>query len=174
MASALARQNFSTSSEEGINQQINMEQRASLAYASMSAYFGRDDVALPGLEKFFRHSSNEENEHAQKLIDYLNRRGGRVVLQSIEGPVVEWKSAKNAIEAALQLEKDVNRSLLSLHKIAEESNDPQMTDFLEGEYLKEQVESIKQLSDYVTQLNLVGGDGLGLYLWDRELLKSQE
>ena len=44
----------------------------------------------------------------------------------------------------------------------------QMADFLEGEFLKEQVESIKQVSNYVTQLKLVG-QGLGEYQFDKSL-----
>jgi len=57
--------------------------------------------------------------------------------------------------------KDVNKSLLNLHKVAEENNDPQLCDFIETEYLEEQVEAIKKIADLVTQLNRVGGDGLG-------------
>jgi len=55
----------------------------------------------------------------------------------------------------------VNKSLLNLHKVAEENNDPQLCDFIESEYLEEQVEAIKKIADLVTQLNRVGGDGLG-------------
>lgn len=64
--------------------------------------------------------------------------------------------------------------MLNLHKVAEENNDPQLCDFIESEYLEEQVEAIKKIGDLVTQLNRVGGDGLGLYLWDQELLKKRE
>ncbi|ORX98470.1 ferritin-like protein [Basidiobolus meristosporus CBS 931.73] len=167
---SLAKQNFATASEEGINNQINMEFTAMYTYTSMAAYFDRDNVALPGLAKFFRDSAEEEREHAQKLIDYQNQRGGRVNLQSIPNPSCEWQSAQNAVEAALQLEKDVNKSLLNLHNISAENGDPQFCDFIETHYLTEQVESIKKISDLVTQLKRVGGDGLGLYLWDRELL----
>lgn len=60
--------------------------------------------------------------------------------------------------------KDVNKSLLNLHKVAEENNDPQLCDFIESEYLEEQVEAIKKIADLVTQLNRVGGDGLGCKL----------
>lgn len=45
----------------------------------------------------------------------------------------------------------------------------QMTNFIEGEYLEEQVESIKQISDYITNLKRVGS-GLGEYLFDKETL----
>ena len=42
-----------------------------------------------------------------------------------------------------------------------------MTDYLEGEFLKEQVESIKEIGDYITNLNRVG-PGLGEYMFDKE------
>lgn len=51
---------------------------------------------------------------------------------------------------------DVNNSLLKLHKVADGNGDPQMCDFIEGNFLGEQVEAIKKLSDMVTQLNRVG------------------
>jgi ferritin heavy chain len=59
-----------------------------------------------------------------------------------------------------------------LHKIGGTHGDAQFCDFLESEYLSEQVESIKQLSDYVTQLKHVG-PGLGEYLFDKETLGSE-
>jgi len=47
-----------------------------------------------------------------------------------------------------------------------------MTDYLEGEFLTEQVESIKQLADYVTQLKRCG-PGLGEYMFDKETLGGE-
>ena len=46
-------------------------------------YFERDDVALPGFYKFFKKSSDEEREHAEKFMKYQNQRGGRIVFQNI-------------------------------------------------------------------------------------------
>ena len=43
------------------------------------------------------------------------------------------------MEVALQMEKDINVSLLSLNKVAEEQNDPQMSDYITSEFLAEQV-----------------------------------
>ncbi|KAI9183951.1 hypothetical protein H9P43_003003 [Blastocladiella emersonii ATCC 22665] len=171
---SLARQNYAAASEEGLNVQLNMELKASHIYLSMHSYFQRADQALPGLAKFFKVSSDEEREHAQMMIDYMNMRGGKVVLQSIVAPEVEWGSAKNAVEFTLNLEKEVNKALLKLHGFADSNSDPQFCDFIEGNFLNEQVEAIKKLSDMLTQLNRVGADGLGLYLWDQELLKSLE
>ena len=49
-----------------------------------SFYFDRDDVALPGFASFFKKASDEEREHAEKLMKFQNQRGGRVVLQDIK------------------------------------------------------------------------------------------
>ncbi|XP_050390094.1 soma ferritin isoform X3 [Patella vulgata] len=170
MTQSQPRQNFHLESEAGINRHVNMELYASYTYQSMAFYFDRDDVALPGFSKYFKHSSEEEKEHAEKLMKYQNKRGGRVVLQDIKKPDRdEWITGLEAMQVALQLEKNVNQSLLDLHAVANKHNDPQMQDFLEGEYLKEQVDAIKEISDYITQLKRVGS-GLGEYIFDRESL----
>ena len=44
----------------------------------------------------------------------------------------------------------------------------QMMDYLEGEYLKEQVEAIKDISDKITNLKRVG-PGMGEWHFDKEL-----
>lgn len=166
------RQNFHAECEAAINKQINLELYASYVYQSMAYHFDRDDVALPGFHKFFKKSSEEEREHAEKLMKYQNKRGGRIVLKAVDKPEAdEWGSGLDAMTTALSLEKNVNQVLLDLHKIAAGHEDGHLTDFLEGEYLNEQVESIKQLSDYVTQLKRCG-PGLGEYMFDKETLSD--
>ncbi|TRY78395.1 hypothetical protein TCAL_08981 [Tigriopus californicus] len=169
MATSVVRQNYHTDSEASINKQINMELYASYTYTAMYAYFSRDDVALHGFAKFFRKNADEERDHAFKLIEYQNMRGGRVAFQDIGKPnKVTYESALEAVQAALTLEKTVNQSLLDLHKMADSHGDPQLTDFLEGEYLEEQVEAIKELGDLVTKVKRAG-DGIGIHIIDKEM-----
>lgn len=163
------KQNFHSETEALINKQINLELYASYTYLSLSAYFARDDIALHGFAKRFRAASHEEREHAEKLIDYQNTRGGRVVLKDITKPSAdEWGTALEAVQASLELEKTVNQSLLDMHKAAGDKNDAQFTDFIEGEFLKEQVEAIKDIADLVTKMKRAG-DGLGLHIIDKEM-----
>jgi len=172
MAQTQPRQNYHAECEAGINKQINLELYASYVYQSMAFYFDRDDVALKGFSNFFKKSSEEEREHAEKLMKYQNKRGGRVVLQNIQKPDRdEWGTGLEAMTMALSLEKNVNQSLLDLHKLGDTHGDPQFCDFLESNYLEEQVEAIKQLSDYVTNLKRVG-PGLGEYTFDKETLQD--
>merc|ERR1712226_1468077 len=107
--------------------------------------------------------------HAEKLIDYQNMRGGRVIFREIAKPSTdEWGTALEAVLATLELEKTVNESLLAIHKVADGHGDAQMTDFLEGTYLNEQVEAIKEIGDLITKMRRAG-DGLGLHIIDKEL-----
>lgn len=167
---AQCRQNYDTENEAGVNKQINLELYASYVYHSMAFYFDRDDVALPGFSKYFKKASEEEREHAEKLMKFQNKRGGRIVLQNISKPERdEWGTGLDAMQAALALEKNVNQALLDLHKIADSHGDAQMCDFIENEFLSEQVDAIKELSDHVTNLKRVG-PGMGEYLFDKETL----
>lgn len=164
------RQNFHAECEAAINKQINLELYASYVYQSMAYYFDRDDVALPGFHKFFKKSSDEEREHAEKFMKYQNKRGGRIVLKPIDKPQSdEWGGGLDAMQTALALEKNVNQFLLDMHKVASNHDDAHLVDFLESEFLNEQVESIKELAGYTTQLKR-SGPGLGEYMFDRETL----
>ncbi|KAI3771146.1 hypothetical protein L6452_02304 [Arctium lappa] len=171
---SLARQRYFEDCESAINEQINVEYNVSYAYHSMYAYFDRDNVALKGLAKFFKESSDEEREHAEKLMKYQNTRGGRVKLHTIVGPPSEFEHVEKgdalyAMELALSLEKLTNEKLLYLHEVACRNNDPQMADFIESEFLAEQVEAIKKIADYVSQLRRVG-KGHGVWHFDQMLL----
>ncbi|XP_076451123.1 soma ferritin-like [Babylonia areolata] len=168
------RQNFHEECEAGINRQINLELYASYVYMSMSFHFDRDDVAQKGFHEFFKKQSDEEREHAEKLMEYQNMRGGRILLQDVKKPDHdEWGSGLEAMTAALQLEKSINQSLIDLHHLAGSHNDSQMGDFVEDNFLKEQVESIKKISDYITNLKRVGS-GLGEFLFDKETLQEKQ
>nr|ABK91580.1 ferritin 3-like protein [Daphnia pulex] len=163
------RQNYHEESEACINKQINIELNAHYQYMALASYYDRDDVALKGFAKFFKESSEEEHEHAEKLMKYQNLRGGRVVFSAINRPAQqEWATPLVAIEFVLNLEKQVNQSLLDLHKVASSHEDPHLTNYLEEHFLDEQVESINKLAKHHTNLVRVG-DGLGVFLYDKEL-----
>nr|ACQ63022.1 ferritin heavy chain (predicted) [Dasypus novemcinctus] len=80
------------------------------------------------------------------------------------------------MECALHLEKRVNQSLLELHKLATDKNDPHLCDFIETHYLNEQVKSLKELGDCVTSLRKRGAPGSGLAgcLFDKHTLGSSD
>ncbi|CAO1402291.1 unnamed protein product [Diamesa serratosioi] len=168
------RQNFHEQCEEGINKQINMELYASYVYLALAYHFDRDDIALFGLHDYFKKASYEEREHAELFLKYLNQRGGRIILKNIAAiEVNENLTALEAMQQALDLEKQVNQSLLDLHSVSATHNDANLCDFLETNFLQEQIDGIKEIGDHVTNLRRVG-EGLGVYIFDKELAEKCE
>ena len=168
------RQNFHEESEAAINKQINMELHASYVYLALAYQFNRHDVALKGFHKFFKDNSDEEREHAQKFMRYMNKRGGTIKLEPIQPPgKFDYNCGIDAMRAALQLEREVNESLLQIHKIASAHADPHLTDFLESEFLDEQVESIHMIGSHITNMERTG-PGLGEFQFDKLTLADDD
>lgn len=157
-----ARHLFSAKCEESINAHIEKELYASHAYLSLSAYF--DSKGLKGLAKFFNKSSMEERDHAYSLICYLVKRGGKYKPNDIRSPGLGIHTVLTAFQYSLWLEKSVYDGLLSVHSTA--SADPQTQDYIET-FLEEQIEAQKELSDYVQQLERIGENGTGIYIFDK-------
>jgi len=156
-----------------LNYQINTELYASMVYMNMGAYFDNNKVARKGFAKFFSDQSREEKEHAHTLANYINKRGGIVNTLDVKMPVKStWNSPKQALEEAIQLENEVNDYIHKIHGIAEHTClDPHLMDFLESEYLEEQMTSINQLTRLHTMLSQMQ-NGVGEYLLDRQILEG--
>ncbi|XP_032448023.1 ferritin heavy chain-like [Lynx canadensis] len=175
--SSQVRQNYHPQCEAAINSQINLELYASYVYLSMAFYFDRADVALENFSKFFLRRSHKESQHAEKLMQLQNQRGGRLRLRDIMKPDRDnWENGLDAMECAFHLEKSLNQSLLDLHQLATDKNDAHLCSFLETNYLPEQVKVIKELGGYITSLRNVETleDGLAEYLFDKLTLGKSD
>ena len=156
--------NWSKQCEDALNEQINIEFFASYSYHALYCYFLRDNVGYIQIANYFKKCSDEEREHAEKMMKYQIRRGGQVQLRPIANPKqefndpnVENKDLLEGFRHALNLEQKVYNNLISMHTIADSEKDPQFTDFIESEFLNEQIEAINQLSvivNKVSKLNL--------------------
>lgn len=104
------RQNYHNDSEAGVNKQINLEFYAAFVYNSIAFHFDRADVSLKEFHEFFKRRADEEIQHARVLMKFQNQRGGRFIAQDIKKPQKDdWGSGLEAMEAALELEKLLNK-----------------------------------------------------------------
>ena len=172
MSDSICRQNnWSVECENLLNEQINLEHMAFYQYLALYSYFNRDNISLQNTANFFLKASNEEKEHAEKLIQYQLKRGGKVVFKTISPPAHEWENQLNktdilySFEEALFLEQKVYEHLLKLHEIA----DPQFADYLESEFLEEQIDAMNELGHYIAQLKRIGSNGHGILYFDKML-----
>ena len=120
-----------------INYQINREIYSGYLYLGMASY--ADSLGLKGFSNWFKHQFKEEMEHADKMCDYLNEKGVRVIMEAIEKPPQDFNSAKELFEKTYNHEKNVTKLIHDLSDIAKNENDKESEEFLAW-FIKEQVE----------------------------------
>ncbi len=152
--------------EEAINKQINQELFSEYFYLSMAAYF--ESEGLSGLANFFKVQGEEERFHAMKFFNYLNERGGRVVLEAIKKPATEFKSAIEVFEMAYKHEQLVTSLINDLMDLSIKEKDFATMSLLNW-FIDEQVEEEASMDNILNQLKLIDGKGNGLLMLDREL-----
>ncbi len=152
--------------QEALNTQINKELYSSYLYLSMAAWC--ESVNLSGFANWMTIQAREEVSHTEKFFGYLNERGGRVLLQPIEGPPVEWGSVFEVFEQVLEHERLVTGLIHGLVKLARSEDDYATEAFLQW-FVSEQVEEEATASGVVEELKLAGEKGSGLFMLDREM-----
>ncbi len=152
--------------QDALNGQLNAELYSAYLYASMSAYF--ESVNLRGFANWMRVQAQEEVVHAYKFYNFVNERGGRVVLRPIEGPPTEWDSPIAPFEAAYEHEQKVTGLINKLVDLAVSQKDHATNNFLQW-FVTEQVEEEASANEVVQKLKLVGDARGGLFMLDREL-----
>ena len=152
--------------EKAFNVQINKEFYSEYLYLSMQAYFER--LNLKGFVNWMSVQVQEERAHAMGMFDYLNQRGGSVILKAIEKPEVDWKSPLDVFENVLKHEEYVTASINELMDAAEDVKDRAAMSFLNW-YLKEQVEEEDNVGQVLATLRLIGDDKKALLMLDKEL-----
>ncbi len=152
--------------EKAFNVQINKEFYSEYLYLSMQAYFER--LNLKGFVNWMSVQVQEERAHAMGMFDYLNQRGGNVILEAIEKPETEWKSPLDVFENVLKHEEYVTSSINELMDVAEEVKDRAAMSFLDW-YIKEQVEEEDNVGNVLATLKLIGDDKKALLMLDKDL-----
>lgn len=152
--------------EKALNEQINAEMFSAYLYLAMVAYF--QDKNLSGFANWMTVQNQEETFHAMKFFRYVSERGGRVTLGAIEKPQFEWESPLAAMEAAQKHEAYITGRINSLVDLAIKEKDHATASFL-GWFVDEQVEEEDNVNAVVQKLRLVGSDGGGLFMMDRDM-----
>ena len=152
--------------EKLINEQITKEYYSSYLYLSMAAYF--ESMGLTGFTAWMKIQAEEEMIHMRMFFTYVNERGGRVILESIDKPPADFESIKDVFEQTLEHEKLVTASINNLYKVSKDINDNASTIFLQW-FITEQVEEEKNAKDIIDRLALIKEDPMGLLMIDKEL-----
>ena len=142
--------------QNAFNDQINHELSSSYLYLSMAAY--AESLNLPGFANWL------------KLYKFVNERGGRVELQKIEQPPLEFKSPTALFEEVLKHERKITVLINKLYEVALKEKD-YAAQVLLHEFITEQVEEEASASAILETLKMAGEKGHALIMMDRQLAR---
>lgn len=152
--------------ESKINEQIKHELYSAYLYLSMAAQFEAEN--LPGFASWMKKQASEEQEHAMKFFEYVNERGGRVVLEAIDKPDTNFGAPVEVFAAVLEHEQKVTALINGLYEIALEEKDYASQSFLTW-FIDEQVEEEASAGGILETLKRIGDKGHALIMVDRSL-----
>lgn len=152
--------------EDALNEQINAELWSGYLYLAMAMNFEAEGRA--GLANWFRIQFKEEQAHAEIFINYVNQRGGRVVLKPIAEVPEKWDCPVCAFEDTLAHEQKVTAMINNLYSMAQEEKDYGTMERLNW-FVAEQLEEEETAQQWLDKFKLVGDNGMGIYMLDQEL-----
>jgi ferritin len=152
--------------EMELNKQINEELYSAYLYQAMAANFAEKN--LKGFAKWMDKQASEEVKHARKFYDFILGRLGKVTLEAIDKPPVEWESPLAALEAAFKHEQHVTGRIHFLVDLANEVND-KATQVMLNWFVTEQVEEEASVDEYVQMLKMVKEAPHGILMVDHEM-----
>ncbi len=139
--------------EKALNKHLNMELFSAYLYAAMAAYFEHKN--LNGFANWMRIQFQEEMAHAAKFYAYINDVGGRVELDAIAKPPVEYKSALAVFEDSLAHEQTVTKAIYKLMDLALSESHHATSTFLQW-FVTEQVEEISSMTSLLQTIRHAG------------------
>jgi ferritin len=152
--------------EKAFNEHLNAELFSSYLYLSMANYFEAEN--LEGMASWMAIQTDEERMHAMKFIDYINDRGGRVVLDQIDKPKTDWDSPLAAFQEAYEHEQLISSKINELVDLSIKENDHAANTFLQW-FVSEQVEEEAAAQTIVGKLELIRDNPMGLLMIDQQL-----
>lgn len=142
---------------KAFNAQIGHEFGAGLQYISIAAHFNQRQLTL--LAKLFQEQAAEENQHAMKFVKYLQDTKGGLQIPAIPAPKATFASAEEAVQAALNWEKDVTRQITALMEIAVKESDYLAQSFLQW-FIDEQLEEVVKMDRMLSVIKQSGEKNL--------------
>lgn len=152
--------------QEAINAQINAEFWSAYLYLAMSV--DAADKGFGGAAHWFHTQFHEEQEHAERLMRYLQEQNARAELAPVAAVQTSWGSLREMFEQTLAHERKVTAMIHALCDQAAAEKDYATSNVLVW-FVNEQVEEESTALGIVEALKMVEGDKAATYLLDQKL-----
>jgi ferritin len=151
---------------EKLNTQVTLEFYSSNLYLQMSAWC--DYKGLRGSAKFFKDHAAEEMSHMQKIFGYIQDTGALAIVDAIEKPEFKFTDLKELFTTTYSHEKMITKQINEIVNIALLEKDFSTFNFLQW-YVAEQHEEEKLFKSILDKIDIIGLDGRGLFMIDKEV-----
>lgn len=156
--------------EKILNEQVAKEAASSFLYLSMASWL--DTKGLDGCSTFMYAQAEEERTHMLKLIKYINDSGGSAVVPAIPLPQSQFKDVTEVFNLVLSSEMHISESIHDIIETCTVLRDFTTLHFLQW-YVTEQHEEEKLARTILDKIEIIGLEGQGLYLFDKEMVTMQ-
>lgn len=152
--------------EDLLNSQIKIEATASMQYLAMASW--ADAEGYNGVANFFYAQSEEEREHMLKLVKFVNERGGKVSIPSLEQPAASFDSLVALFQKFLESEIYVTQEINGIIDECLKLKDYNTNNFMQW-YVTEQLEEEATARTLLDKLSIIGDNNAGYYIFDRDI-----
>ena len=149
-----------------LNTQVNLEFYSSNLYLQMSAW--ADNKGFSGSAKFLKEHAAEEMQHMQKIFDYIQDTGAMAELGTIDKPDMNLETIRDVFEQTYKHEKFITKQINDLVDVTLSEKDFSTFNFLQW-YVAEQHEEEKLFKSILDKIDIIGTEGRGLFMIDREV-----
>jgi len=159
---------------QALNQQMTNEAQNAqvyLAYASWAS-----DQGYEGIANFLFRHANEERNHMMKILEYILKRGAKVVISAIPAPGPDPANVNDCFEKVFKSEVENTAAIYRIVEMTMAEKDWATWNFMQW-FVKEQTEEETLALDLLAKAKVAGGSNAGpeaLYALDADLAKTPD
>lgn len=151
---------------DAMNTQMMLEFTSSNLYKSMSSWC--QVQGFSGSARFLNDHAREEMAHMEKLFKYINETGRQAIIGAVEAPRSNFMTLREVFEKTFEHEQLISKKIFELADLSLELKDFSTFSFLQW-YTAEQHEEEVLFKGILEKFDIIGEEGRGLFMIDREI-----
>ncbi|TAF67853.1 MAG: ferritin [Cytophagales bacterium] len=152
--------------EQILNEQVKMEANSSSKYLAMASWCQQRGFSNAG--DFLMIQAGEERNHMLKIFNHILDRGGVAFSPEVSHITHEFANLREVFEIALEQEIAVTHAIHRILDVARKAKD-YTTEYFMQWFINEQIEEEAVARRIVELFDVIGEEGQGLYLIDKEI-----
>ncbi len=148
-----------------MNEQMHRELESAYLYLSIASYY--ESNGLFGFARWYKIQSKEEQDHAFRFYDYLQRNNAKICFRDIQSSAKKFHDYKEPLIEAYNQEEFITESIEKIYELSVHEKDYASQLFLNW-YIEEQKEEEQEAENQIQKLEFCGTNSTGLYLLDIE------